>query len=248
MTAVIAMPHYQAVVSARGVTKRFGPLEVLCGVDLELRAGRVTALVGPNAAGKSTLVKLILGLVRRDAGGLEIDGTDVGHDPSLRGAIGYMPQSARFPDNLTGREVVRMLRELRGHRMLEDDELFGSFGLAASLDKPVRTLSGGTRQKLSAGVAFMFRPRLLILDEPTAGLDPVASGILKDKIRRAREEGCAILISSHILSDLEELADDVVLLLEGRVEFAGTLRGLHAATGAQRLEQAVASLMRHRSG
>ena len=137
-----------------------------------------------------------------------------------------------------------LLRDLRGDAVPEDDELFEAFGLPAELDKPVRTLSGGTRQKLNAAVAFMFRPALLILDEPTAGLDPVASGVLKAKILRARHDGASVVLTSHVLSELEELVDDVVFLLDGRIEFEGSLRRLAELTGEPRLERGIASLMR----
>jgi Cu-processing system ATP-binding protein len=232
-----------SAVAGTGVTKRFGRLQVLTDATFAVRSGRVTALIGPNGAGKSTLIKSILGLVRPDGGTLTAEGEVVGNDPAYRGRIGYMPQAARFPENLTAREVIRMLRELRGHEVPEDDELFAAFGLPAELDKPVRTLSGGTRQKLNAAVAFMFRPRLLILDEPTAGLDPIASGVLKDKIARTREAGATVILSSHLLSEVEELADDVILLLEGRVQFSGSLESLRQTTGRHRLERAVAVLM-----
>ena len=152
---------------------------------------------------------------------MAVHGQPVGGDPAYRAHVGYMPQHARFPENLTGREVIRLLRDLRGDAVPEDDELFESFALGPELDKPVRTLSGGTRQKLNAAVAFMFRPALLVLDEPTAGLDPIASGVLKDKILRARRAGTSIILTSHVLSELQELVDDVVFLLEGRVEFEG---------------------------
>ena len=232
------------VVSASGLTKRYGRLPVLRGVDLAIRAGRVTAILGPNGAGKSTIIKVLLGLTRADSGSLAVHGEAVGGDPAYRARLGYMPQHARFPENLTGREVIRLLRDLRGDAVPEDDELFESFALAADLDRPVRTLSGGTRQKLNAAVAFMFRPALLVLDEPTAGLDPIASGVLKDKIRRTRHAGTSIVLTSHVLSELEELVDDVVFLLDGRVEFEGSLRRLAELTGEPRLERAIASLMR----
>jgi Cu-processing system ATP-binding protein len=242
----IQLDARRAVVGA-SVTKNFGRLRVLRGVTFAARAGRITALVGPNGAGKSTLIKAILGLVRPDGGTLVVDGLPVGEDPSYRAGIGYMPQAARFPENLTGREVVGMLRDLRTHAVPEDDELFEAFGLVGELDKPLRTLSGGTRQKLNAAVAFMFRPRLLILDEPTAGLDPIASGVLKAKLLRARNAGATVILSSHVLSELEQLADDVILLLEGQVEFEGSLRGLLQATSERQLERAVAALMRRKT-
>ena len=242
LSSPLALPR--TVVSASGVTKRFGRVTAVRDVDLAVKAGRVTAVLGPNGAGKSTLIKLLLGLTRPDAGSLSVHGVPVGHDPSYRDAIGYMPQRPRFPGNLTGREVVRLLRDLRGDAVPEDDELFEAFGLSAELDKPVRTLSGGTRQKLNAAVAFMFRPTLLILDEPTAGLDPVASAALKAKILRARQAGVSVLLVSHLLSELEELADDVVFLLDGAVEFEGPLRRLREATGETRLERAIVRLMR----
>jgi len=236
-----------AVIEGSGISKRYGRVSVLREVDLAVRAGRVTALLGPNGAGKSTLIRVLLGLARPDEGAVLVAGTPVADGPGYRTAVGYMPQHPHFPENLTGREVVRLLRELRGHTMPEDDELFEAFALAAELDKPVRVLSGGTRQKLNAALAFMFRPRILLLDEPTAGLDPVASGLLKARIRGARQAGVSVLLVSHVLSEVEDLADDVLLLLEGRVEFQGSLRRLRELTGEHRLEQAVASLMRRKA-
>ena len=248
MTAALSLsppvPLPRTVVAAAGLRKRFGRIEVLKGVDVAIKGGRVTAVLGPNGAGKSTLIKCILGLIRPDGGSLAVNGALVDSEPAYRADLGYMPQVARFPENLTGREVVRLLRDLRGDAVPEDDELFDAFGLVHELDKPVRTLSGGTRQKLNAAVAFMFHPSILILDEPTAGLDPVASGVLKDKIARARDDGRSILLSSHVLSELDDLVDDVVFLLDGRVEFEGSLHRLRETMGESRLERAIARLMR----
>ena len=238
------MTGVACAVEFRGLRKRFGRLTALDGVDVSVAAGRITALVGPNGAGKSTLIKCLLGLVRPDEGVMHLAGAPIGTGWAYRRELGYMPQSPRFPDNLTGREVVAMLRDLRGPSAETDDELLEWFGESGALDRPVRVLSGGTRQKLNAAIAFLFRPGLLILDEPTAGLDPVASGILKDKIRRVRDGGATVVLSSHLMAELEELAEDLVFLVEGRVRFAGPLAGLKERTGEAGLERAMAALLR----
>ncbi len=231
------------VITARGVTKRFGRLEVLRQVDLEIPAGRITGLVGPNAAGKSTFIKSVLGLVRPDAGELQVLGQPVNGDERYRSRIGYMPQAAHFPENLCGAEVLAMIRDLRGPGAASDTALLDGFDLGPQLDKPIRTLSGGTRQKLSAALAFLFRPDLLILDEPTAGLDPIASGIFKEQLAAVRERGASILLASHTLSELEAHADDIVFLLDGRIRFHGPVAQLMERTGFANLERAVAALM-----
>ena len=235
-----------AVIEGSGIGKRYGRVPVLRGIDLAVRAGRITAVLGPNGAGKSTLIRVLLGLVRPDEGTVTVAGTGR-RRPGLSRRHRLHAQQPNFPENLSGREVVRLLRELRGHTMPEDDELFAAFALATELDKPVRILSGGTKQKLNAALAFMFRPRILLLDEPTAGLDPVASGVLKARIRSARQAGVSVLLVFHVLSEVEDLADDVLLLLDGQVEYQGSLRGLRELTGESRLEQAVAHLMQRRA-
>ena len=232
------------MIDIRALGKRFGRVEVLRSVDLQIRRGQVTAIVGPNAAGKTTLLKTILGLTRPDRGGLTFDGERVNGDPAYRSRIGYMPQSPRFPDHLTGNELIALMTDLRAstsHTL--DRELIERFGLAPELDKPLRTLSGGTRQKVNAVLAFLFDPELLILDEPTAGLDPVASGVLKNKIARGHAAGKTFILTSHIMSELEELANDVAFLLDGRVQFAGAIHDLKLRTREFTLERAVASIM-----
>lgn len=234
-------------VEFRALRKRFGRLTALDGVDIAVAPGRITALVGPNGAGKSTLIKCLLELVRPDEGAIFLGGTGLDGGWEYRRGIGYMPQSPHFPDNLTAREVVGMLRDLRGRAAETDEELLEWFGESGALDRPVRVLSGGTRQKLNAAIAFLFRPGLLILDEPTAGLDPVASGTLKDKIRRVRDAGATVLLSSHLMAELEELAEDLVFLVEGRVRYTGPLTGLKERTGEAGLERAMAALLRRGS-
>jgi Cu-processing system ATP-binding protein len=229
-----------------GLTKRFGRLQVLQGIDLDIAPGRVTAVVGPNGAGKTTLIKSILGLTRADGGKILFDGERIGEDASYRSRIGYMPQIARFPENLTGAELLSMLKDLRqggGGATVVDEELIERFRLHPELRKPLRTLSGGNRQKVNAVAAFLFDPDLLILDEPTAGLDPVSSSTLKDRILEAKEHGRTIVVTSHIMSELEELSDDIAFLCDGRVRFAGPVHDLKLRTRQLSLERAIASIM-----
>lgn len=223
--------------------KRFGALDVLRSVDLVVRAARVIAIVGPNGAGKTTLIKSVLGLTRPDVGSIEVDGTDVVGCDAYRSRIGYMPQIARFPENLTGAELIAMLKDLRGRDAVLDTELIDSFGIDAALRQPLRVLSGGTKQKVNAAMAFLFSPEVLVLDEPTAGLDPLASSILKDKILAERGAGKTIVVTSHIMNELEELADDVAFMLEGKTAFVGTLDELKRITCQTTLERAVATMM-----
>ena len=230
------------MIQIQGVRKRYGKLSVLEDLDLEIEQGRVTALVGPNGTGKTTLIKMILGLATPDAGAIRIDGALVGRDPAYRARIGYMPQIARFPDNLTGTELIRMLQDLRGGAA-GDRRLIDAFGLLPQLGRPLRTLSGGTRQKVNAVLAFLFDPELLILDEPSAGLDPLSSSILKDRILADRAAGKTFLLTSHVMSELEELADDVAFLLDGKVRFLGSIRELKLRTRQENLERAIARMM-----
>lgn len=234
------------VVRVVEVSKRFRRVIALDHVSFGVRAGRVTAVLGPNAAGKSTIIKAMLGLVRPDSGQITIEDAVVNGAPEYRSRLGYMPQAACFPVNLTARELMTMLQDIRAGSAT-DLELFDELKLTPELDQPVRTLSGGTRQKLNAAVAFLFRPSLLILDEPTAGLDPVASAVLKRKILRARDENASIVLTSHVLAEVDELAEDIVFLLEGRVAFAGSVLELKRSTGQERLQSAVERLMMGRA-
>lgn len=226
-----------------GISKSFGRSQVLDRLDLQVRAGRVTGLVGPNAVGKTTLLKVLLGLVRPDAGRVTVDGEPCSESGSYRSRIGYMPQISTFPDRLTGADCLDLLTSLRGSGVVLDEELIDRFDLREHLDKPLRTLSGGTRQKVNAVMAFLFSPSVIILDEPTAGLDPVSSSVLKDKIAEERDRGKTILVASHLMSELEEIADDVALLLDGRVRYAGPVDRVLHSTQQGTLERAVAKLM-----
>lgn len=210
------------------LTKRFGKHTVLSNISLEFRGGIVTAVIGPNGSGKSTLMKCILGLVKPTNGSILINGHNALNDIRCRADIGYMAQIARYPDNLTAREVVDMVKGLRDVTTDASGHLITTFDLQPHLDKPMRTLSGGTRQKVGAIIAFMFNPHSLLLDEPTAGLDPVASQRMKDQIEEAKSRGASVIITSHIVAEIEELADHVVFLHEGMVIHEGSVASMRS--------------------
>ena len=231
------------MIEARGVVKAYGPLSVLQGIDLDIEPGQITAIVGPNASGKTTFNKIVLGLVRADAGTVRFDGAVVNGTSAYRRRIGYMPQAARYPENLCAHDVLTMLSDLRGPHVTRDEELVDLFQLDAIMRAPLRTLSGGMRQRVNAALAFLFTPDLLILDEPTAGLDPISSSTLKDKMLRERANGRTFIITSHVMSELQELSDRIVFLLDGRVRFSGTQHTLKEMTREATLERAIASLM-----
>ena len=232
------------MIDLKGIEKRFGPLHVLKGVDLAVEEGRITAVVGPNGSGKTTLIKMILGLVRPDGGSIQVGNQPVNGDPSYRQMIGYMPQIVRFPGNLTGSEIMELLADLRGERGRGGDvSLIRAFDLEDDLNRPFRTLSGGTRQKVNAAIAFRFGAPLMVLDEPTAGLDPVASELLNKKMLEDREDGRTFLVTSHDMDHLEAVADNVAFLLDGELRFVGSVRDLKRFTGSTHLSEAIAQLM-----
>ncbi len=234
-----------------GVEKRFGRRDVLRGLSLPIERKEITAILGHNGSGKTTLIKCLLGLVRPTGGRIFIDGQKVEGEWVYRARIGYMPQIARFPENLRVHELLDLLRTLRGNPVGKnvgtDDELFDAFGLAKEMNQPMRTLSGGTRQKINAVIAFLFRPDILILDEPTASLDPVASGILKDKIRRERDAGKTIILTSHNIGEVEALADTIAFLHDGQVHTLGRQQAIKDHTGEADLERAIAHLMQQKA-
>jgi Cu-processing system ATP-binding protein len=232
-----------AMVNIIGLRKQFGRLQVLKDLDCHIDRGKVTAVIGPNGSGKTTLIKIILGLTRPDAGKVIVDGIELDGGCAYRSKIGYMPQMAHFPDNLSAMEVINMVQDLRGNPQRQDQELMDAFALSNELHKPLRTLSGGNRQKVSAVLAFLFDPQVLILDEPTAGLDPVASSVLKDKIQQEKEAGKTFVLTSHIMSEVEELADTIAYLHEGRIQFMGSIKELKQSVGQARLERAIARIM-----
>jgi len=230
------------MVEIKSLEKSFGKLKVLRGIDLSIRKGSLTAILGPNASGKTTIIKSILGLVIPDKGEIFVDGNSVLGNWTYRNSIGYMPQIARFPDNLTIREVINMLKDIRGSNG-SADALLEMFELQAALKQSLRNLSGGTRQKVNAVLALMFDAPLLIMDEPTSGLDPVSLIKLKEYIVKEREKGKTILLTTHIMGLVEELADEIVFLLEGKIYFKGSVQQLLNSYHEERVERAIAKMM-----
>jgi len=234
------------MISLKNINKKFGRLQVLDDVTLDLSSGKSYALIGPNGSGKTTLIKSILGMVIPTSGELTFDGKSIFNDWKYREKIGYMPQIGHYPDNMKIGQLIDMMKNIRKDYTKVDEDLIDSFKLFKMYDKPLHTLSGGTRQKVSAALAFLFRPPVLILDEPTAGLDPVSTEILKEKILHEKQLGKMIMISSHILSDLDELATDVVYIFEGKVQYNNTLEALKEETSELRLGKAIAMLIRQK--
>ena len=233
------------MIYVENLQKRFKKLQALHHVSVNFQQGQVISLIGPNGSGKTTLIKSILGLVKPDAGKITFNGVPVEKDIAYRRNIGYMPQIGRYPDNMTIGQLFTMMKNLHSDCQQLDEELFYSFKLNTMLDKPMKGLSGGTRQKVSAALAFMFGADVLILDEPTAGLDPLSSETLKEKILKEKQKGKLILITSHILTDLEELTTDVLYMQDGQVVFYKSLKNLFDLTGEEKLGKAIAYFMRY---
>ena len=231
------------MISLQKLNKKFGKLIALNNVDVTLEKGRSYALIGPNGSGKTTLIKSILGMVIPSSGEIFVDDENIKKHWRYREKIGYMPQSGHYPENIRVGQLFDMMKNIRGNNVTTDEELMMAFKLDKIVDKRMHALSGGTRQKVSAALAFLFNAPILILDEPTAGLDPVSVEILKEKILREKDQGKLFLISSHILSDLDELSSDILYLIEGKIEYQNTIAHLKEITQEKRLGKALASFI-----
>lgn len=223
--------------------KRFGKNKVLKGINLEIQTGEIFAVLGPNGSGKTTLIKSILGMVIPNSGIIEIEGKSIKKEFKYRDKIDYLPQIANFPNNLSLKELIRMIKDLRGNKIVKDERLIELFKLEPFLTKKLGTLSGGTKQKVNILLTFMFDSPLIILDEPTTGLDPVSLIRLKKLIHSEKEKGKTILITSHIMSFVEEVTNEIVFLLEGNIYFKGSISALKAKTKQPDFEHAIASIL-----
>ncbi len=232
------------MIIANNINKQFGKLKALDNVSVNCNKGECIALIGPNGSGKTTFIKCILGMVVCDSGFITFNGKNILHDWQYRAKIGYMPQIGRYPDNMSIGQLLDMMKDIRNEKNVEmDEELIEKFELKKLLDKRMRTLSGGTRQKVSASLAFLFNPDVLILDEPTAGLDPVATEILKEKIVKEKAKGKLIMITSHILSELDDLVTQVIYMQDGKLLFQKSIEDLRTDTGQEKLSKAIATVM-----
>lgn len=230
------------MISISGLYKNFGKVEVLKSLDLEIKRGGIFAVLGPNGSGKTTLIKCILGMVIPGKGKISIEGEEVIGKHDYRNEIDYLPQIARFPGNLKVKELIKLINAIRS-KPSNSDQLIMDFGLEPFLNQKLGVLSGGTKQKVNLVLTFMFDSPVIILDEPTTGLDPVSLLYLKKLIKKEKEAGKTILITSHIMSFVEEVSDEVVFLLDGKIYFKGTVSMIKEQTEQKDLESAIARLM-----
>ena len=230
------------MITIESLHKRFGKNLVLDGVNLDIGEGGIFAVLGPNGSGKTTLIKCLLGMVIPNKGTIKVRDVSVRNNWGYRQDIDYLPQIANFPGNLKVKELIKMIKDLR-RKAADDSQLIKRFQLEPFLDKKLGTLSGGTKQKVNLLLTFMFDSPLIILDEPTTGLDPIALIELKKLIQQEKAKGKTLVITSHIMGFVEEVADEIVFLLDGKVYFKGNIEALKKKTSQQDFEHAIASIL-----
>ncbi|MBI4931470.1 MAG: ABC transporter ATP-binding protein [Bacteroidetes bacterium] len=237
------------MVEVKNIEKSFGKLTVLKNVNVYIPRGKVVAVLGPNGSGKTTLIKCILGLVLPGKGDILIGGENIKNNWEYRNNIGYLPQIARFPENLCVSELFRMIQDMRMNKGNGTDpeknctNLVSLFQVQSFLCKPLRSLSGGTRQKVNVILSLMFNPDLYIFDEPTVGLDPISCVRFKENILDEKNKGKTILLTTHILSEVEEMADEIIFLLEGKIYYQGSPKELMTDKQENTLEKAIAKML-----
>lgn len=224
--------------------KSYGKITALHNVSISFDAGQCVALIGPNGSGKSTLIKSILDIVKPDSGAIHIDGAPLEGGEMYRGQIGYLPQISRFPEHMRVSQLFSLIKGIRKGYTNLDTTLYHELEINSFADRPLGGLSEGMRQKVNASLAFYFDPQILILDEPTSSLDPISSEKLRKKILDSISKGKLVLISSHILSDLDELATDVAYLMNGDLIFYKNINELRSETGEHRLNKIVPQVLK----
>ena len=217
-------------VEIQGVSQRYGSMTVLHDLNLTLAEGEVLGLFGHNGAGKTTSMKLILGLLAPSEGQVKVLGR-APNDPQVRRQLGYLPENVTFYPQLSGRETLRHFARLKGAALGQVDELLDQVGLAHAADRRVKTYSKGMRQRRGLAQALLGEPKLLLLDEPTVGLDPIATQDLYLLIDRLRQRGTSIILCSHVLPGVEAHINRAAILAKGRLQAAGSLAHLRAEAG-----------------
>ncbi len=233
------------MIEIKQLTKKFGKFTALDGLNANFQKGHSIALIGPNGCGKTTLIKCILGLNVVEEGDILVNGNSVKEDYKYRNQIGYMPQIGHYPENMTIEQTLKMIKDVRNLPDADlDTELLEAFELQKLYDKKMGTLSGGTTQKVSSVLAFMFNPNIIILDEPTAGLDPLASEILKNKIIKERNKGKLIIITSHLLSELDEIVNEIVFMNEGKILLNQSVEDLKLESKGATISEAIVHFLK----
>jgi Cu-processing system ATP-binding protein len=226
----------------KGLSKKYGKLQVLKNLDLDFNQSGIYVVLGPNGSGKTTLIKCILGMVLPEDGTIFYDNQSISGSCEYRKNISYLPQIARFPENLTGRELIAMIKDIRKTESYEQ-ELIDLFELEKHLDKNLKHLSGGTKQKINTVIALMFDSQMIILDEPTAGLDPISLIRFRTLLEKLSREGKIIIITTHVIDLVEKIADRIIFLLEGETYFNGSVKELIAGQDSSNLEEAIANIL-----
>jgi len=233
------------MIEIKNLTKKFNKFTALNEVNIRFNDGHSVALIGPNGCGKTTLIKCILGLNVVEDGDILVNNESVKEHYLYRKNIGYMPQIGRYPENMTIAQTIQMIKDTRKVSENElDTELLEAFELESIFDKKMRTLSGGTTQKVSAVLAFLFNPGIIILDEPTAGLDPLASEILKNKIIKEKNKGKLIIITSHLLSELDDIVSEIVFMNEGKVIVHQSVEELMTERKTEKISESIISILK----
>ncbi|MDX9789492.1 MAG: ABC transporter ATP-binding protein [Candidatus Kapaibacterium sp.] len=226
----------------KNISKSFGSNQVLKNVNIDLSPSSINAFLGPNGSGKTTLIKILLGLVRPDSGDIFYEDRSIINDFEFKKNIGYMTQIANYPENLTAGDLLSLVQKIRACEPVFKDELLERFQVNDSLNKPLKHLSGGTKQKVNVVLSLMFDSPIIVLDEPSVGLDPQSVKLLKEYIINEKKRGKTILMTSHIIQDVNELSDNLNVLIEGNIVYSGGREMILQNTNSTSLEDAIINI------
>jgi len=236
------------MIEVNDVRKQFGAVQALGGVSFSARDGNITALLGPNGAGKTTLLRLLVGLLRRDHGSIAIDGVDPAVDPmAVRANIGFLTDQFGLYERLTTREYLAYFGELNGMSRTaigqRTDEVIALLGLEDIIERRSKGFSQGQRIKVALARTLLHRPRHLLLDEPSRGLDVMATRALRRALASLRADGCCVIMATHVMQEVTHLCDDVIVIAKGHTVAQGSPQQLCERTGIASLEDAFVSLV-----